>query len=302
MGKGTQIKMARSGDVIPAIKDVTVDESVEPIFPSDERGEWHWERLDIVLNNIEGNREVQIKRMTHFFTVLQVPRLREKTLEKLWEAGYHYPEDVVRASESELLKLKGFGKKTVTDMKTNINKALSEVPPDRFLVASTTLKSGIGRKLVKTLFRYIPTILSMSKEEIASTLKKKKIKGFGPKRIENISQNFPKFKEYLFSFAKTQVEKSIQRYQDKLEYLETKGRNPLIEGKTFVLTAFFGKTDYDLEDYIYDHFGEFSTTVTSSTEAVIAGNISDFTGKMEKAWELNVPVYSAEEFKEKYVI
>jgi len=301
MGVGTEVKIVRSGDVIPVIKDVEVNHDIEPIFPDYSRGKWHWERSDLVLNKIDSNREVQIKRMVHFFTVLEVPRLREKTLEKFWESGYHHPEDIVRASVEDMKKIKGLGIKSSADIKNNINKSLSSVPPDRFLVASTTLKSGIGRKLIKTLFHYIPNIISLSSDEINAELSKRKIPGFGKKRVENVAQNFPKFKDYLFSFAKTQVEESIRKYRLNLERLEMEGYNDMIKGKTFVLTSFFGKTNYNLEDYIYDNQGDFSTTVTSNTEAVIVGNISEITNKMEQAWNLGIPVYDMEEFKKYYM-
>jgi len=67
------------------------------------------------------------------------------------------------------------------------------------------------------------------------------------------------------------------------------------------LTSFFGKTNYNLEDYIYDNQGDFSTTVTSNTEAVIVGSISEITNKMEQAWNLGIPVYDMEEFKKYYM-
>ena len=42
MGVGTIIKITRSGDVIPQIKDVIIDKDIEIIYPSDEY-EWYWE-------------------------------------------------------------------------------------------------------------------------------------------------------------------------------------------------------------------------------------------------------------------
>ena len=303
MGQGTKIKVIRSGDVIPQIKDVEVDENIDPIFPiSYEQGgyEWHWQGSDIILDDIEGNKEVHIKRSVHFFETLGVPRLRIKTIEKFYDEGMTTPEEIARASPEQMMKVKGIGKKTAEMFYDSIRETMSTVPPDRFIVASTTFKSGVGRKLLKTLFRYIPHIFDLNEGEISSTLSQTKIPGFGPARIKNVSENIPKFRAYLDSFAKEDVEHAVQYYVEKALALKKKGYNPHIEGKRFVLTGFMGKTDYELEDYIYDNMGDFVDVVTSDVEAVISGNVLEASKKMIKAAELGVCVYSIQEFSERY--
>jgi NAD-dependent DNA ligase len=78
--------------------------------------------------------------------------------------------------------------------------------------------------------------------------------------------------------------------------------NMKIRGKVFVTTGFYGHMDLDIGDYIYDHMGNFSDTVTSMTEAVIAANLLDVSKKMTEAQNLKVPVLSMEEFLKKYDI
>ena len=86
--------------------------------------------------------------------------------------------------------------------------------------------------------------------------------------------------------------------------LKEKGYNRKIEGKVFVLTGFLSYTDYELEDYIYDNMGDFSSVVTSGgkmpTEAVISANLSSISGKMQKAKEHGIPVLGIEEFVIRY--
>jgi len=302
MGKGTKVVVVRSGDVIPQIKDVSVDETISPIYPTsyDEGGyEWHWERSDIVLDEIETNREVLIKRSVHFFETVGVPRLRQKTVEKLYDSGMKTPESIVKASIKDLISIKGIGKKTAEFFHSKIREVLSSIPPDRFIVASTTFKSGIGRKLLKTLFRYIPEILNLDQNEIINRLTKTKIPGFGPSRIKNTAEGIPKFREYLDSFAKEDVKRSVEHYINRTKNLKY---NKLIEGKKFVLTGFMGKTDYELEDYIYDHRGDFAATVTSDVEAVISSNVMEISKKMIMASEMNIPVLDIREFSERYKI
>jgi DNA ligase (NAD+) len=305
IGKGTKIKVVRSGDVIPQIKDYEVDASIKPIFPKsyDDGGyEWHWQGSDIVLDEIDTNPEVLVKRVVHFFEIIGIPRIGQKTAEKLAEVGMKSPESIVKASVEDFIKIKGIGKKTAEGYYYGIRKTMAITPPDRFIEASTTFKSGVGRKLLKQLFKEIPRILDLSQPQIEEQFKKKKMPGFGPARIKKISEGIPEFRRYLDSFAKEDVQKAIEHYVQKIQKLDKEGRNPNIEGKKFVTTGFMGSVDMELEDYIFDMNGEFVSTVTSDVSAVISGNIVKLTDKMKEAVDLEVPVLSLEEFCTKFEV
>ena len=199
------------------------------------------------------------------------------------------------------MKIKGIGKKTAEQYYNDIRVIMSTTPPDRFVEAgSSNFQSGIGRVLLKQLFKEFPRILDYSENEIKEAFKKKKVPGFGAKRIENVATNIPLLRAYLDSFAKEDIKKSIDHYINKIENLKKNGYNPKIDGKTFVLTQMPFTTDYELEDYIYDNNGNFSSAVTSKTEAVISGNVESISKKMESASKLNIPVLYLQEFSFRY--
>ena len=60
------------------------------------------------------------------------------------------------------------------------------------------------------------------------------------------------------------------------------------------------KVNYELEDMIYDNLGTISSTVTSSTTAVIVPSVMNITSKMMQAHELEVPVLNVHEFMDKF--
>ena len=308
MGVGTKIKVFRSGDVIPQIKkdSVVIDPSTKIILPKTEKEggfAWHWEGSDIVLDDIENNRYVQIKRMVHFFETVGIPRLGKKTIEKMYDTlGFTTAEQVVRANVSDFVKMKGVAKKTGELYYNKIREVMSEIPPDRFIVASSTFESGIGKKSLKIIFKRIPNILDLSGDEIAAYFKKNKIPGFAAKKIAKLVNGIPAFRNYLNSFVKSDIEKSIANYTKKLKDIEKNGKNKLIAGKKFVETGFMGNMDYDLEDYIYDHDGDFVKKVTKDVSAVIVGSMLELNDKTDLAFKLGIPILNVQEFIERYNI
>lgn len=315
MGVGTKIKVVRSGDVIPQIKDVIVDAKIQPIFPKsfDDGGyEWHWEKSNIILDEIETNREVQIKRCLYFFETLGIPRLGPKTIEKLYDAGFTLPESIVSASISDLASIKDIGLKSATGFYNTIRETISKTPPDRFMVASTNFQSGVGRKLLKQLFKEIPNILDYSEQRIRDYFRSHKMPGFGPTRIENIAIGVPKFREYLDSFAESDVRKAIDYYVNKLKEMAINGYNKKIYKNKFVITGLKSKEtkskktmsglDFNLEDYIYENYGDFSDVVTSDVSAVIAGNVTNLSKKIIAASELGITILTLDEFIKRFDI
>jgi len=239
---------------------------------------------------------VQLKRSEHFFVTIGVPRLREKTLEKLWDAGIRTIKGITNAAPEDFAKIKGIGKKTSVTLYTSIHSTMRKTRLDRFIPASTTLKLGIGRKIIKQLLNYHPTLMEDSPDVLRVILPKKNIPGFGVKRINNVVEHIEKFKTFLFALNKADIEFAIKHDAERIKSIATRGYNPKIRGKTFVFTGFFGKIDYELEDYIYDNFGAFSNAVTTTTEVVVSANLIDITSKMLAAERLHIKVLSIEEF------
>ncbi len=297
MGAGTKIKVVRSGDVIPNIVDVTVDRNILPIYPSTTYP-WSWDpkNVHIVLDEIGTNREVQIKRIVHFFTTIGAAGLRDKTVSKLWDSGLTDINKIIAAAVDDFTSIKGVGKKTAQ----NITNAMRTTRIDRFLEAATIMDVGIGRALIKHLLKYCPQLFKLSGEEIKNELTVNKVKGFGPKRIKNLSENIPRFMDYLFNLDHEGVKAAIKYNDQRLANIESTGYNQKIKDKMFVFTGFFGKTNYNLEDFIYDNRGIISKGVKADTEAIIYASCAGVSEKMIKGYDLDIPVLSIEEFYNNY--
>jgi DNA ligase (NAD+) len=308
MGEGTQIQIRRGGDVIPVIQNVTVDEDIDPIFPTDEY-DWHWRsndrgaEIDIELDEIDSNAEVQKARILHFFQTIQVKGIGPASVKKFYDDGLDTIKKVTRANIGRIQRIKGFGEKKSTTIYDNVRVSLRTTPLDRYLIAITGVPLRVGRKLIKQLLQVFPDLLEKeyTTEEIAKRMKKlkkeKKLPGFGPKRIKKISEEIPKLRKMLLDINGEDIQFAMQEMTNKRAELKAKGYNPRIEGRTFVLSGFMSNTPYELEDFIYDNMGSISSTVTSSTAVLIVQGLGTITQKMEKAHELGIPVMTVEEFK-----
>ncbi len=107
------IKVIVSGDIIPVIQDVLepLDVSLAPASYSlpPEKPAWLWSNKEIYLVDIEGNPDVQQKRILYFWKVLKTKGIGEKTVEKFYDAGYSTIAKMASASLPEIksLKIKG---------------------------------------------------------------------------------------------------------------------------------------------------------------------------------------------------
>lgn len=266
----------------------------------------------IELVDIENNPVVHTQRLLHFFQTIQVPRLGEKTLDKIRlyftqkESGkpwIYYLQKITTATPKEFRDIKGIGPKLSKSFYTNISERLENVRVTKLINAITNVgMKGFGRKLIMQLLRYFPNVFLVSSDEIKEFFKKNKVPQFGLKRVETLLEGLPPFKQTLLSLNSEKVNKAFENDYARYLQLKNKGYNPLIKGKKFVLTGFMGHIDYELEDYIYDNQGDFIDTVTSDVTAVISANIGTPSEKVKNAISFKIPIYTLEEFVLKFNI
>lgn len=296
MGVGTKVKVTRSGDVIPQIKDVTVDETIEPVYPKDY--EWHWKGRDIVLDDIENNPRVQQKRILHFFQTLKVPRIGEKTAEYMHDAGFKTVKSIVKATPKQLTKVNRIGMKTAETIKEGISIALRNSSIDYLIKAFTVTNFKVSNLLIKEVIRTFPNIFDQeSKEDIEKMLKRKKIKGIGPARIKSISENLAKFKELLMDLDEEGFKKAIENQKKFHNDLKEKGYNPKIEGNVFVFSGFGSNIPYQLQDQIFNNYGEVKNSVNSTTDILVVKSATFITSKVLSAKGHGIPIYTLKEFE-----
>ncbi len=288
--QGTKIRVTLSGCIIPKIVEILKTGTIllEPAV----KPAWKWSGCDIILEDIENNPDVKMKRLEHFFKSLNVIGIREGTLKNMNKSGLLTLQDILRADEKRLLQVFRIGAKTAPKYRKEITTKIPVAKLYRLMYGSNCFPKGMGKTFLRQITVEIPTFLTETEANLRRELLA--LHGIGKIRAQKFIEGLIKFKVFMIDFP-TVVENNRKYFSD----LAKKGYNKKINGKTFVFTTL---DDDDLEDYICDHKGTLGKAVTRRTTAVITGNPLELTQKTKDAHELGIKVYTVSEFNKAYIM
>jgi len=284
LGPGAIVKIVRSKDVIPYIVDVV--KSVKPQMPNIDY-DWDKNHVNIVVKSFENT--ICIKLIAEFFAKLGIKHVSEQTIRKMYNHGLTNLFKILGASKRRLMAIPEFGQKSVDRIYTNIHQGLKNVKKTTVLGASGVLGFGIGQKRMEALFLDYPKLLSdyktMTRNKLINTIIS--VEGFSYITAEKIADSL-KFADILI--------KKLSKYTT---WKESKRVSDNLKGKTFVMTGFRNKT---IEEAIAERGGKVTGSVSSKTTALIVkSKQGKLTGKLKKANDLGKPIYTIEEFKNKFL-
>lgn len=189
----------------------------------------------------------------------------------------------IKDRKEELIELEGFGDKSVNKLLDNIEKS-KQNSLEKLLFAIGI--SGIGEKNAKILakkFMNIDNLMNASLEDLT-----------------NISDVGPILANSIYNFFRN--EDNIKLINDlknigmNMNYLGAQIKeNEELLNKRIVVTGTLKKyTRYEIQNLIELNGGLWSTSVTKKTYAVIVGENPG--SKYDKAKELNIPIWTEEDF------
>lgn len=291
IGKGAELEILRSGDVIPYINKVLKpSKSGKPDLPNDL--EWHWNetKVDIILDNLKSNKDVLIKNLYFFFSTLDTKGLGEKNIEKLIDAKLDSINKILDAKKEDFLKVEGFKEKSASNLVESIKKALTNIPLCRLMAASNKLGHGLGEERIKNILSHYPNLLTdykkWSKLEFVNNIIE--IDGFENKTSSLFVSNFNEFIKFY---------ESIKKYVTFTTTKKVTNKNSVLSGKTIVLSGF---RDKELQEKIEENGGKVSSSVSKNTDYLVVKDqtvIDDPTEKINKAKELNVIIMTKDKFQ-----
>ena len=281
IGKGAQIKITRSGDVIPYIVEV-VKQAKSPQMPSIDY-KWNETNVDILIT--KDNDEMCIKILSNFFSTMNIKFVGTQIINKLYDSGYDSLFKILEMSRDDLIMIEGIQQKGAIRIYDSIHNGLQNVSVSVLLSASSVFGFGIGTKKIEELFNCIPDLLTISKTMTKSEILDlvKNVEGYSlitaKKIVDNIAiaRLFLKKIDKFVTFQIPQKQTTNQTFQN-------------------MKIVFSGFRDKDLEKLIVERGGKIVTSVSKKTDLVVTLDINSNTGKVKKARDLGVNIVDKKEF------
>lgn len=292
IGKGAVIRVVRSNEVIPYIVDI-VKQAESPDMPKEEYI-WDDNHVNISVANADGNSEICIKLMANFFDKLGIKHVAVKTIEKMYENGLTNLLKIIKADEKRLLQVPEFQQKSANRIYVNIRAGLKKAKLSTILGACGIFGFGIGEKRMTVLLEKIPNLLELHKTKT-------------PDEIKNMVMRVDGFSDIIASKIATNVvyaDKFISALKEAIGQKENfvteqKTVSNVLKDQKFVMTGFRDKT---MEEQIVARGGKVMSSVSGATTGVIVATKPDqMTGKLAKAVDLKIPIYSKAEFVSKFL-
>jgi DNA ligase (NAD+) len=293
IGIGAIIEIIRSGDVIPKIISVTVP-AEKAKMPTEEY-KWSDTRVDILLENVSDNATVQEKKLTLFFTSLEIDGLKAGNVKKLKDAGFDTIPKILKMTKEDFEKVgyKTLAQKYVDTIREKIDKATVI----QLMVASGTMGRSLGERKIEPILEAYPDILTSTDSVQAKIAKVKTVKGIENKTATLFVENIPIFIEFLDTIGETNKLSSSTKPSSPKNEIDIDTSNPLYD-KKIVMTKV---RDQIIIDALKTHGATLSDNVRSSTFVLIVKSMDDKSNKRTDAEKYGIPIMTPDEFKNKYL-
>jgi NAD-dependent DNA ligase len=290
IGVGAVVKLIRSGDVIPYIKEVIVPATTAKMPTVAYK--WNETHIDIILENMEDSSSVLEKNITGFFRGIEVDGLSGGNVSKLVKAGFDSIPKIIAMSKYDFLTVDGFKEKTAAKLHIGIKARLDAVSIGTIMSASNLFGRGFSDKKIDLVLAEVGMGVLTSTESVAD--KKKRIaaiKGMAVKTADLFVESIPRFLTFLDEcdlrgklLIKTSEEKKDESH-------------PLYK-KSIVMT---GSRDKILEKRLIEIGAMIGSSVSKNTFAVIADDLESDSSKVQNAKKLGVPLFTPNDFTSKYI-
>jgi NAD-dependent DNA ligase len=271
LGIGSEIRVIRSGMVIPKIIEVITP--VEFIQPTIEGVEVDWNENGIELITLTETDDQKLKKIVAFFEILEADNVSEGVITQLWDAGYKTISDILNLATSDLEKIDRFGKRKAKIVYDSIQKSITNVQLSK-LQHATGIFKGLGSKKLVLLEDFVtkPTI-----DQVMA------IEGFAEISAKTYIDSYDEFFHFIKDLPVTIAEK-----------VEVVKIGTDLEGKQFVFTGVRRK---DLEEAIESRGGKIAGSVSKNTTHLVMKIVGSGSSKEKKAIDLGVEVITVEQLE-----
>jgi DNA ligase (NAD+) len=285
IGPGAIINVTRSKEVIPYIVSV-IEQCEEFKWPG---VPYEWDENEVHLKIVDASPEIvaimRVKMFSKFFAKMGVKHVSKETITKMYDHGFDTLLKIIATTVNDLVKIDGIQEKSAERIVTNIREGLKGVKAPELIGSSGVFGYGVGRKRVVALMTDIPDLLIANKKGLKKRVLD--VEGFSEIMADKVVKNI----DYAIQFVD-----EVSKY---VSFVDDTRVSDVLVGKKYVFSGFRSK---EMEQKIEDRGGKTVTSVSKKTSGIImASKGVKPTGKIEKAIELGVPVYTKDEFIEKFI-
>ena len=285
LGKGAQIRVIRSGDVIPYIMEV-----VKPARrPSKPDVEYSMDETGVhamaVREKGVDDPELRKKRLVQFFSAMKMKGVKSGIIEKLYDAGFRTLKSILHASPEKLQRAEGIKEKTAQNVVATIANGLSNARFAQTAYASSIFGDKIGSTKLQAVIDHFPNIMEMTQTQSPMMLQDQLEEVAGIKtQAKMLSKGLPKFARFLERNRITlQPEPNATKASSKLEGIKV---------------LFTSLRDDELMQDILANGGQKAASVKSATHVVAKPGASN--NKISEAQDKDIPIMTVDEFREEF--
>jgi len=309
IGKGSIIRIVRSGDVIPYVVNVVRSNKIADM--PDIEYEWGSSEVDIIVVNPNEStqRIINIKRILHFFRVLKVKFLSQGIVTKLYDYGYDQIVRILQASsEREAIRTTGIGTKMMDKIYDQIDRAMTIKHLPELMAGSLFFGHGIGTRKIREIMKKYPNILDHDENDKSGlTDLIVKVSGFSTISADKFVEGFVKFKEFLQEIRSTTNYLPIEIGEidgvdgvDGVDEVENENNQQIAVDMSKEIVVMTGFRSDVISDFIESNGGKVTGSVSGKTTMVIYEPNDKTSSKLEKARQLEIPMITRDEFEKKY--
>lgn len=283
IGPGSRIVIIRSGDVIPhIIRVLSPATSLTPSMPPSATYQWSDTRVDIMIAQNAASDQMELKRMEHFVSTLDIKNVAGGTLKRLYDAGYNTIPQLFSLTVADVLKLDGFQQASAQRIVDGFQKAKTSQCPD-IMVASNLFGRGLGKKKIALFIDAFPSILEgtvPTMDQLTS------IKGLGSATCETFLEALPAFFKFMKDIGVPCKPNSVASNSSRII--------TALQNATIVFTGF---RNAEWEKQITAAGGKVTTSISKSTTFVVAADPHETSTKLEKARSLGIRIITRSEME-----
>ena len=192
-------------------------------------------------------------------------------------------------------KVEGFKEKMAEKVYTSIQDKVKNASLVQIMVASNMLGRGLGEKKLTPIMNSFPDILTSSESKQSKVSKLQTINGIGKENATSFVENMDAFMKFL---KDTKLESKLREKPSGPSPKKSVNTSHPLYNQKVVMTKV---RDADIIAALKNNGGELIDNVKKGILAVVTKNTQEVSNKINKAKEMNVPIMSVEEFKQKYM-